>query len=123
MRSYGHPCAIARALDVVGERWTLLVIRELLRQGPCRFTDLKNGLPGIAANLLSGRLKELEDSGLVSRDEAPPPVATTLYTLTPDGTALAPVLRMLAVWGQRFMPDPREDGGIHPHQQDHLSSR
>src|SRR4051812_49531567 len=72
MRSYGQYCSIARALDVVGDRWTLLIVRELLLQGPCRFTDLKNGLPGIAANLLSGRLKELEDASLIGREAAPP---------------------------------------------------
>ncbi len=85
MRSYGQYCSIARALDVVGDRWTLLIVRELLLQGPCRFTDLKNGLPGIATNLLSTRLKELEEAGLISREDAPPPVATVLYTLTENG--------------------------------------
>jgi DNA-binding HxlR family transcriptional regulator len=103
MRSYGQYCTIARALDVVGERWALLIVRELLQQGPCRFTDLKNGLPGIATNLLSGRLKELEDEGLVSREEAPPPVATTLYALTEEGRALEPVLKALGDWGRHLM--------------------
>ena len=92
MRTYGQYCSIARALDIVGDRWTLLIVRELLLQGPCRFTDLKNGLPGIAKNLLSTRLKELEDAGLVARDDAPPPVATALYTLTENGLTLEPVL-------------------------------
>src|SRR5436305_11927992 len=85
VRSYGQYCSIARALDVVGDRWTLLIVRELLLRGPCRFTDLRNGLPGIASNLLSGRLKDLEQAALVSREDAPPPIATTVYTLTPDG--------------------------------------
>lgn len=105
MRSYGHFCSIARALDAVGDRWTLLIVRELLLQGPCRFTDLKNGLPGVAPNLLSNRLKELEDVGLITREDAPPPVATVLYELTQVGRALTPVLRELGLWGLRFMTE------------------
>ncbi len=62
MRSYGQYCSIAKALDVIGDRWTMLIIRELLIRGPCRYTDLKNGLPGIATNLLSSRIRELESS-------------------------------------------------------------
>jgi DNA-binding HxlR family transcriptional regulator len=107
VRAYGQYCSIARALDVVGDRWTLLIVRELLLQGPCRFTDLKNGLPGIAANLLSARLKELEDAGLISREDAPPPVATALYALTENGLTLEPVLKALGLWGLRFMADER----------------
>jgi DNA-binding HxlR family transcriptional regulator len=107
MRSYDQYCSVARALDVVGDRWTLLIVRELLLQGPCRFTDLKNGLPGVAANLLSARLKELEDAGLISRDDAPPPVATALYALTESGLALEPVLKALGLWGLRFMTTER----------------
>lgn len=108
-RSYSQHCSIARALDVVGDRWTLLVIRELLLQGPCRFTDVKNGLPGIASNLLSGRLKELEEAGLISREDAPPPIATALYRLTPNGAALQPVLQALGIWGMQFMADSDSD--------------
>jgi DNA-binding HxlR family transcriptional regulator len=107
MRSYGQYCSIARALDVVGDRWTLLIVRELLLRGASRFTDLKNGLPGVATNLLSGRLKELEDAGLVSRREAPPPIATTVYELTEDGHALEPVLKSLGAWGLRQMAAER----------------
>jgi DNA-binding HxlR family transcriptional regulator len=107
MRSYGEYCSIARGLDVAGDRWTLLIVRELLLQGSCRFTDLKNGLPGIATNLLSARLKELEDAGLVTREDAPPPVATALYTLTEDGRALEPVLKALGRWGLRYMTAER----------------
>src|ERR1700728_1589947 len=109
MRSYGQYCSIARALDVVGDRWSLLIVRELLLQGPCRFTDLKNGLPGIAPNLLSSRLRELEDGGLVARQDAPPPVATVLYTLTPSGLSLEPVLKALGLWGLRYMTEERPD--------------
>jgi DNA-binding HxlR family transcriptional regulator len=107
MRSYDQYCSIARGLDIVGDRWTLLLVRELLLQGPCRYTDLKNGLPGIAANLLSARLKELEDAGLISRENAPPPVATILYGLTRDGRALEPVLKALGLWGLRYMTAER----------------
>ncbi|MCI3276146.1 winged helix-turn-helix transcriptional regulator [Streptomyces cylindrosporus] len=109
MRSYGQYCSIARALDVVGDRWTLLIVRELLLQGPCRFTDLRNGLPGIASNLLSTRLKELEEAGLITREDAPPPVATVLYALSADGLALEPVLKALGLWGLRFMTEERPD--------------
>jgi DNA-binding HxlR family transcriptional regulator len=107
MRSYDQYCSIARGLDVVGDRWTLLIVRELLVQGPCRFTDLKNGLPGIATNLLSTRLKELESAGLITREDAPPPVATVLYQLTDSGQELEPVLKALGMWGLRFMAEER----------------
>lgn len=106
MRSYNQYCAVAKAMDVVGDRWTLLIVRELLLQGGCRYTDLQHGLPGIATNLLGARLKELEEHGLVRRKSAPPPVATTLYHLTEAGRELEPVLRALGRWGARFMPEP-----------------
>jgi DNA-binding HxlR family transcriptional regulator len=105
MRTYGQYCAIAKALDLVGDRWTLLVVRELLLRGPCRYTDLRNGLPGVATNLLAERLRDLEEAGVVSREEAPPPVATTLFKLTPRGEDLAPVLRGLFDWGTPLMVD------------------
>src|SRR5690349_2935803 len=103
MRSYGEYCSVAKALDVVGDRWTMLIIRELLIRGACRYTDLKNGLPGIATNLLSERLRELEAAGLVLREEAPPPVATALFHLTEEGQGLEPVMRALGWWGVRYM--------------------
>ena len=109
MRSYGQYCSIARALDVVGDRWTLLIVRELLLQGPCRYTDLRNGLPGVAANLLSTRLKELEATGLITREDAPPPIATVLYELTESGRELEPVLKALGLWGLHFMTEERPD--------------
>ncbi|MFD7898746.1 winged helix-turn-helix transcriptional regulator [Streptomyces sp. NPDC059743] len=109
MRSYGQYCSIARGLDVIGDRWTLLIVRELLLRGPSRFTDVKNGLPGIATNLLSTRLKELEAAGLITREDAPPPVATALYDLSETGLALQPVLREIGLWGLRFMTDERAD--------------
>lgn len=99
MRSYGQFCAIARALDVIGDRWTLLLIRELLVRGPCRYTDLREALPAIATNLLANRLRELEAAGVVSREAAPPPIATTLFKLTERGEALRPVLVAIGSWG------------------------
>ncbi|NUR62793.1 MAG: helix-turn-helix transcriptional regulator [Catenulispora sp.] len=113
MRTYGQYCSVARALDVVGDRWTLLIVREMLTQGPRRFTDLKTGLPGIAANLLTTRLRELEDVGLVRREEAPPPIATTLYQLTDDGLALESVLKALGLWGLRYMGEERDEDSFH----------
>jgi DNA-binding HxlR family transcriptional regulator len=109
VRSYGQYCSIARAVEIVGDRWTLLIVRELLLQGRCRFTDLKNGLPGIATNLLSTRLKELEEAGLATREDAPPPIATVLYSLTANGLALEPALKALGHWGLRYMTDERPD--------------
>ena len=99
MRGYRQYCAAAKALDVVGDRWTLLIVRELLLRDGLRYTDLLRGLPGIATNLLAERLRDLERAGVVERDEAPPPVATTLYRLTDRGRALRPVLRELGRWG------------------------
>jgi DNA-binding HxlR family transcriptional regulator len=115
MRSYAQYCTIARALDVVGERWTLLIVRELLFRGSCRFTDLKNGLPGIATNLLSSRLKDLEDDGLITREDAPPPVATTLYALTDEGRSLEPVLKALSDWGRHLMVVEHDGDAFRPH--------
>src|SRR5947208_1434559 len=91
MRSYGEYCAVAKSLDVVGDRWTLLIVRELVLRGACRYTDLRNGLPGIASNLLADRLRELEHAGVIAREDAPPPIATTLFRLTPPGEQLRPV--------------------------------
>jgi DNA-binding HxlR family transcriptional regulator len=115
MRSYGQYCSVAKALDVVGDRWTLLIIRELLLQGPCRYTDLRNGLPGIATNLLADRLHELEAAGLVSREEAAPPVATTLFQLTEAGAGLEPSLEALGAWGIRYMAEPAEGDEFRSH--------
>src|SRR5881394_4251103 len=97
-KTYAQYCPVAEALDVVGERWTLLIVRELL-SGPKRFTDLKSGLPGIPPNLLADRLRELEDEELVVRRELPPPAARTVYELAAAGRDLAPVISALARWG------------------------
>jgi len=115
MRSYGEYCSIAKALDVVGDRWTLLIVRELLIRGGCRYTDLRDGLPGIATNLLSDRLRELESAGLVWREEAPPPVATTLFHLTETGADLTPVLDAFHRWGIRYMIDPPTGDAFRSH--------
>ena len=106
MRSYGEYCSIAKALDVVGDRWTFLIVRELLIRGACRYTDLKDGLPGIATNMLADRIRELEAAGLIRREDAPPPVATTLFHLTEAGAELRPVLDAIGRWGIRYMTGP-----------------
>jgi DNA-binding HxlR family transcriptional regulator len=109
MRSYDEYCAAAKALDVVGDRWTLLIVRELALRGPCRYTDLRNGLPGIASNLLSERLRDLEHAGVIVREDAPPPIATTLFRLTPRGEELRPVLDGLVRWGIPLMVEQKPD--------------
>jgi DNA-binding HxlR family transcriptional regulator len=115
MRSYGEYCSIAKALDVVGDRWTLLLVRELLIRGGCRYTDLKDGLPGIATNLLSDRIRELESAGLIWREDAPAPVATTLFHLTEAGSELLPVLDAIGRWGVRYMMQPAEGDQFRGH--------
>jgi DNA-binding HxlR family transcriptional regulator len=110
MRSYGQYCSLARALDVVGDRWSLLIVRELLLRGPCRYSDLRAGLPGIATNLLAQRLRELEQAGIVRREEAPPPVARTLFALTPRGEELERTLRELGRWGIPLMVEGPGEG-------------
>ena len=106
MRTYGDGCGIARALDIVGERWALLVVRELLL-GPKRFTDLRTGLPQIGPDVLSQRLRELEASGIVQRDKLPPPAASQVYALTERGRALEPVVLELGRWGSQA-PGPED---------------
>jgi len=115
VKSYREYCAVAQALDVVGERWTLLIIRELLIQGPSRYTDLRNGLPGIATNLLAERLREMEQAGLIRREEAHPPVATTLFHLTERGRELKPVVDALGRWGGPLVSRPIGDDEFRSH--------
>jgi DNA-binding HxlR family transcriptional regulator/putative sterol carrier protein len=105
-RSYNQYCSLARSLDVIGDRWTLLLIRDLL-VGPKRYKDLLDGLPGIGTNLLADRLHELEAAGLVSRRALPPPSGSTVYELTDDGQSLEPVVAAMAWWGLRFIGRPR----------------
>src|SRR5215218_2254120 len=99
-RTYGDRCGIARALDVVGERWALLIVRELLL-GPKRFTDLRAGLPGLSPDVLSQRLRELEKAGLVLRRKLAPPAGSRVYELTARGLALEPILLELGRWGSQ----------------------
>src|SRR5258708_35314005 len=99
MRSYHQYCAIAKTLDVIGDRWNLLIVRELLLQGPSRYTDLHQGLPGIATNLLAERLRDLESNGIIAPEEPPPPVATTRFRPTPRGLELEATIYEHAPWG------------------------
>jgi DNA-binding HxlR family transcriptional regulator len=112
-RSYRQYCPVARALDLLGERWTLLLVRDLLT-GPKRFKDLLGSLQGIGANLLSARLKQFEEEGLVRRTALPPPVASTVYELTEAGQALEPALLELARWGQRYLKKADSDLAFQP---------
>ena len=95
---YHQYCALARALDVVGDRWTLLIVREL-RPGPRRFTDLVDGLPGISRKLLTERLRYLERDGVIARRDLPPPAARHVYELTKEGRDLATAMAPLIAWG------------------------
>jgi DNA-binding HxlR family transcriptional regulator len=115
MRSYDEYCAIAKSLDVIGDRWTLLIVRELMVRGASRYTDLRNGLPGIASNLLADRLRELEHAGVVTREDAPPPIATTLFRLAPRGEQLRPVLEDLTHWGLPLMSEPKPSDAVQSH--------
>jgi DNA-binding HxlR family transcriptional regulator len=107
-RSYGQFCGFARALELVGERWTLLVVRDLVL-GPKRFTELRRGLPRIPTNILSARLKELEDAGVLRRRVLPRPAAGVVYELTGYGQELEDIVLRLGLWGARSLGDPRPD--------------
>src|SRR4028118_1448354 len=108
-RSYDQHCTVAHALDVVGERWTLLLVRELL-SGPKRFKDLLWGLPGIGTNLLAARLKSLAGHGVVRRTTLPPPAGSDVYELTELGRALESVVLSLSRWGARLVQEEPRDG-------------
>ncbi len=112
-RDYEQICGLARGLDVVGERWTLLIARELL-YGPRRFTDLLGGLPGIPPSLLSRRLKEMQAAGIISKTVLPPPAASMVYQLTDAGKALEPILYALGRWGAQFGRTPRPSDAVRP---------
>jgi DNA-binding HxlR family transcriptional regulator len=112
-RSYDQYCSIARALDVLGDRWTLLIARDLLL-GPKRYRDLLDGLPGIGTNLLAARLRELEAAGIVVRRTLPPPAGSTVYELTGAGLALEPVMFALGRFGSQFLGPPRETDNMRP---------
>jgi DNA-binding HxlR family transcriptional regulator len=106
-RVYGQYCGFARALEMVGERWALLILRDLF-VGPKRFSDLQRGLPGIPSNILTARLKELEDAGVIQRRALPRPPGGVAYELTEDGRDLEPSLIELGRWGARHLGEPRE---------------
>ena len=107
-RTYDQYCAVARALDVVGERWTLLLVRELLT-GPKRFKDLLDGLSGIGTTLLTARLKDLEGKGILRRTILPPPAGSKVYELTDLGHSLEPVVMALSRWGLKLLDAPRRE--------------
>lgn len=115
MKSYGQLCAVARSLDIVGDRWSLLLVRELLINGPARFTDLQTGLPGIAPNLLAQRLRDLEEHDVLRREIAAPPVSGSVYRLTERGNALEGVVRELLKWGAPTVPDAPKDATFQMH--------
>lgn len=115
VKTYGQYCALARGLDLVGDRWTLLIVRELISLGPSRYADLQRGLPGIATNLLATRLRELEASGLVSRSELPRPANATVFALTERGAALEGVVREFVKWGAPLMRSPAPDAAFRAH--------
>jgi DNA-binding HxlR family transcriptional regulator/putative sterol carrier protein len=110
---YQQYCALARALDVVGDRWTLLIVRELV-PGPRRFTDLLEGLPGVSRNLLTERLRGLERDGVVARKELPAPAARLVYELTADGRDLADAIIPLIRWGVGRLGDRESDESFRP---------
>lgn len=115
MRSYSQICGVAKGLDVIGDRWTLLIVRELLIRGAARYTDLRNGLPGIAPNLLVARLRELEQAGIVYAEDAPPPVATTLYRLTALGEGLESVIKAIGAWARPMLEEVDERDTFQSH--------
>jgi DNA-binding HxlR family transcriptional regulator len=111
--AYDQYCPVAHALDLVGERWSLLVVRELMH-GPLRYTDLADRLPGIGTNILAARLRDLEASGIVTKRTLPPPAASRVYELTDYGRELRRVMRELALWGARSLGPPTADDELFP---------
>jgi DNA-binding HxlR family transcriptional regulator len=112
-KRYEQYCPVAHALDLVGERWALLVVRELMH-GPKRYTDLAEHLPGIGTNILASRLRDLETCGIVTRRRLPPPAASQVYELTEYGRSLRNVMRELALWGARSLGPPTDEDELFP---------
>jgi DNA-binding HxlR family transcriptional regulator len=112
-KRFDQYCPVAHALSLVGERWSLLVVRELLH-GPKRYTDLAGGLPGIGTNILAARLRALEEAGVVRRHKLPPPAASTVYELTEYGAGLDETVHALARWGARTLGPPCSDDELYP---------
>jgi DNA-binding HxlR family transcriptional regulator len=113
-RSYDQYCSAARALDVVGDRWTLLIVRELLA-GPRRYTDLHADLPGVSTDVLASRLKDMERDGLTTRRRLPPPGAAYVYELAERGRELLPVLQALGAWGAAELGERRPTDAVRAH--------
>jgi DNA-binding HxlR family transcriptional regulator len=113
-RSYDQYCSAARALDLVGDRWTLLIVRELLA-GPRRYTDLHADLPGVSTDVLASRLKDMERDGLTTRRRLPPPGAAYVYELTGRGRGLLPVLQALGAWGAPELGERRPTDAVRAH--------
>ncbi|MFI7499842.1 winged helix-turn-helix transcriptional regulator [Streptomyces sp. NPDC049687] len=113
-RSYDQYCSAARALDTVGDRWTLLIVRELLA-GPRRYTDLHADLPGVSTDVLAGRLRDMERDGLTTRRRLPPPGAAYVYELTARGRELLPVLQALGKWGEGELGERRPTDAVRAH--------
>jgi DNA-binding HxlR family transcriptional regulator len=112
-KRYDQYCPVAHALDLVGERWALLVVRELMH-GPKRYTDLAEHLPGIGTNILASRLRDLEARGIVAKRRLPPPAASRVYELTEYGRGLRTVMRDLALWGARSLGPPTDEDELFP---------
>jgi DNA-binding HxlR family transcriptional regulator/putative sterol carrier protein len=112
-KCYDQYCPMAHALSLVGERWSLLIVRELLH-GPKRYTDLAHGLPGIGTNILAARLRDLEEGGIVEKRKLPPPFAVTVYDLSDYGRELDEVMHALARWGARTLGPPGPDDELYP---------
>ncbi len=113
MKRYGQRCPVARTLDVVGDRWSLLIVRELLL-GPKRYSDLADGLPGIGTNVLAGRLSDLQAAGVIARRTLPPPTPVAVYELTEAGERLRPVLAELRRWGASYAPAAQPEDAARP---------
>jgi DNA-binding HxlR family transcriptional regulator/putative sterol carrier protein len=111
-KHYDQYCPMAHALSLVGERWSLLIVRELLR-GPKRYTDLAHGLPGIGTNILAARLRDLEEGGIIEKRKLPPPAASTVYELTEYGAGLQEALYALARWGARSLGPPTKQDDLY----------
>jgi DNA-binding HxlR family transcriptional regulator len=112
-KRYDEYCPVAHALGLVGERWALLVVLELMR-GPMRYTDLADNLRGIGTNILASRLRDLEAGGVVAKRRLPPPAASRVYELTDYGRELKPVIRELALWGARSLGPPTDEDDLFP---------
>ncbi|HEY7560656.1 MAG TPA: helix-turn-helix domain-containing protein [Gaiellaceae bacterium] len=112
-KRYDLYCPVAHALGLVGERWALLVVLELMH-GPKRYTDLADQLPGIGTNILASRLRDLETHGIVTKRTLPPPAASRVYELTEYGRGLKPAIRELAVWGARSLGPPTDEDDLFP---------